>query len=193
MVHIHDADIADVKILTPKTFHDGRGYFLESFSQRSFDAVVPGVSFVQDNESFSGPKHTLRGLHYQAPPSAQDKLVRVVSGAVFDVVVDVRAGSPSFGRWFGTHLSAGNATQVFVPKGFLHGFLTLEADTIVSYKVSAFYDASADGAVHWRSSALNIAWPAAADEVVLSDKDANAPDFTAFETPFVYPKVESTF
>lgn len=176
--------IPDVRILTPARLTDERGYFSETFSSRRFEPCAPGLSFVQDNESCSHAAFTVRGLHYQRPPFAQDKLVRVVTGAIFDVAVDVRAASLTYGQWVGVELSRDNGRQLLVPKGFLHGFMTLAPDTIVAYKVSAFYESAADGAVLWSSRELAIAWPVGAEEATLSAKDAAAPRFCDFRTPF---------
>ncbi|MEM8770343.1 MAG: dTDP-4-dehydrorhamnose 3,5-epimerase [Pseudomonadota bacterium] len=179
-----DCEIPEVKIFTPQVFQDSRGYFTETYTKNKFEKFVTGLTFVQDNESFSTKKFTVRGLHYQAPPFAQDKLVRVLKGRIFDVAVDIRERSPTFGRWVGAELSADNRKQLLAPAGFLHGFMTLEPDTLVAYKVTNFYDKAADGAVHWASPDFNIDWPAAPEAVVLSEKDAAAPDFGAFKTPF---------
>ena len=186
---VRDTDIPEVKIFTPKRHGDHRGYFAETYSAKTYAAYLGDMAFVQDNESLSAEKHTLRGLHYQAPPFAQDKLLRVLRGRVFDVVVDARRGSPTYGKWVGAELSAERGEQIIAPKGFLHAFLTLEPDTIVAYKVTAFYDKASDGAVRWNSPALGIAWPVGADQVVLSEKDAVAVDFDAFQSPFVYDKL----
>ena len=171
-------------MLTPTALEDSRGVFSETYNKRRFDAVAPGLNFVQDNESFSVKAHTLRGLHYQAPPFAQAKLVRCTRGRIFDVVVDVRNGSATYGAWVGVELSAANRKQLFAPAGFLHGFMTLEPDTVVTYKVSAFYDSASDGAVHWASPSLAINWPAPAASITLSEKDARAIDFAEFQSPF---------
>ena len=177
--------LADVKVFTPKVFEDNRGYFTETYNAARFDDHAPGLTFVQDNESYSRAAYTVRGLHYQAPPHAQDKLVRVLKGAIFDVAVDIRTGSPTFGQWVGETLSAENKKQLLVPVGFLHGFMTLEPDTLVAYKVTRHYDAAADGAVFWASPELDIKWPAGAEGAVLSDKDASARGFSSFQSPFL--------
>lgn len=177
-------ELPDVKIFAPRRFTDSRGYFSETYTRNKFAQHAPGLEFIQDNESYSRDAFTVRGLHYQAPPYAQDKLVRVVAGAVYDVAVDVREGSETFAKWVGVELSAENGRQLLVPKGFLHGFMTLVPDTIVSYKVTAFYDGPSDGAVLWSSPELAIAWPAREDQVTLSAKDGAAPRFSAFRTPF---------
>lgn len=177
--------IDGVKVFTPRRFSDDRGYFMETYNKRVFDGLLSGFEFVQDNESFSKEPFTVRGLHYQAPPHAQDKLVRVIAGRVLDVVVDVRKGSPTFGQWASAELTADGGEQLLAPKGVLHGFMTLEPNCLVAYKVTDFYDAPSDGSVKWDSPSLGIAWPAEASQVRLSNKDAAAPDFDAFETPFV--------
>ena len=181
---VTETRLPDVKVFKPRIFEDSRGYFTETYTQSKFDTHVSGLTFVQDNESYSRKIYTVRGLHYQAPPFAQDKLVRVLRGSVFDVAVDVRSGSPTFGQWVGEELSHTNGCQLLVPKGFLHGFMTLEPDTIVAYKVTAHYDGASDGAVHWASETLGIDWPAGPDQAVLSDKDAAAPPFDTFNSPF---------
>lgn len=173
--------IQDVILVQPKRLGDARGYFEETWNMR--DLAQGGIEavFVQDNHSLSEQKGTLRGLHFQAPPHAQDKLVRCTRGSIFDVAVDVRSGSPTFGRWIGATLSAGNGHQLFIPKGFLHGFVTLEAATEVQYKCSDYYAPDCDGAVRWDS--VGIDWPLAG-EPVLSAKDAAAPAFADFVSPF---------
>ncbi len=179
-------EIDDVKIFTPRRFGDDRGYFTETYNKRVFDELLSGYDFVQDNESFSKNRFTVRGLHYQSPPFAQDKLVRVVKGRILDVVVDVRKGSSTFGKWVSAELTAKKGEQLLAPKGFLHGFMTLETNCLVIYKVTNFYDGPSDGAVHWDSPSLKIDWPVDASKATLSDKDANAPLFEAFDSPFSY-------
>ena len=181
---VAETAIPDVKIFTPRVFEDDRGYFTETYTQNKFDPHAPGLSFVQDNESFSRDKFTVRGLHYQAPPFAQDKLVRVLKGRILDVAVDVRKGSATFGKWVAEELSFENKKQLLAPKGFLHGFMTLEPDTLVAYKVTDFYNGEADGAVFWASPTLAIDWPATPDQATLSAKDAAARDFSQFASPF---------
>lgn len=183
-MQVETTKIEAVKLFTPRVFEDSRGYFTETFTANKFAEHVTGLEFVQDNESYSREQYTVRGLHYQAPPFGQDKLVRVLRGSIFDVVVDVRKGSPTFGQWVGATLSSDNKTQLLAPKGFLHGFMTLEAETLVAYKVTNFYSGECDGAVHFASADLNIEWPAPAEKVAISDKDKIAPDFADFESPF---------
>jgi dTDP-4-dehydrorhamnose 3,5-epimerase len=184
-MEIVSAKIEDVKIITPSRFGDGRGFFSESWSRRAMQGLGLDLDFVQDNESLSREAGTLRGLHYQAPPYAQAKLVRVVRGAILDVAVDVRNGSPDFGKWISAKISAENGAQILVPRGFLHGFLTLMPDTHVIYKADGFYNADADGAVIWDDPMLAIDWGNLGD-VQLSDKDQIAPKFTDWTSPFIY-------
>jgi len=177
-------DIPEVKIITPRRFSDDRGFFSETYNARAFKAAGVEADFVQDNHSYSAKKGTVRGLHYQAPPYAQSKLVRVLKGAIIDVAVDARKASPTFGKWVKAELSAENGKQIFVPKGFLHGFLTLEPDTEVAYKVDAFYDGASDGSVKWNDPDLAIDWGALEGAVSLSKKDAVAPAWKEFSSPF---------
>lgn len=173
-------DIPGPVLLIPRRFADPRGHFSEIWNARAFAAACGAVDFVQDNESLSRPVGTLRGLHAQRPPHAQAKLVRVVQGAVRDVAVDIRHGSPSFGCAVVVELSAENGAQMFIPEGFLHGFVTRAPDTIVHYKCSAFYAPQAEIAVRWDDPALAIDWGLHAGvEPVLSDKDAAAGSFAA--------------
>lgn len=183
-MQIRDLDLPNVKLIIPRRFEDSRGYFSETYNKRAFDEAVSPVAFVQDNESLSRAPYTVRGLHYQSPPYAQAKLIRVIKGRIFDVAIDARKASPAYGRWASAELSTENGAQLFIPAGFLHGFMTLEADTIVAYKTSAFYDNASDGAVFWASKALAIDWPVLADKAVISEKDARAPRFEDFVSPF---------
>lgn len=173
-----------VLILTPQRFGDDRGWFTETYNASKM--VKAGIStvFVQDNHSMSGAVGTLRGLHYQRPPHAQDKLVRCSRGAIFDVAVDFRRGSASFGKWVGVELSAQNGRQLLVPKGFLHGFVTRVPDTEVQYKCSDIYAPDCDGAVRWDDPDIGIDWGLTGDPV-LSAKDQVAPLLRDVETPFV--------
>ncbi|MBI1392451.1 MAG: dTDP-4-dehydrorhamnose 3,5-epimerase [Alphaproteobacteria bacterium] len=183
-MEISELGIPGVFTLAPRRFEDDRGYFVETYTKNKFDALLEGLEFVQDNESYSRDRHTVRGLHYQSPPHAQDKLVRVVRGRIFDVVVDVRKASPTYGQWVGKELSDANGLQLLAPKGFLHGFMTLEPDTIVAYKVTAFYHGPSDGGVYWASPELGVDWPVGEGEATLSDKDARAGRFAEFTSPF---------
>jgi dTDP-4-dehydrorhamnose 3,5-epimerase len=171
--------LPEVLILEPTVFGDERGFFLESFNQQAFDAAVGHhVDFVQDNHSRS-QRGVLRGLHYQLPPHAQGKLVRVVAGAVFDVAVDIRAASPTFGRWTGTVLSAENRRQLWIPPGFAHGFLVLSDSADFLYKTSGYYAPQAEAAVRWDDPELAIEWPLGDRVPQLSAKDAAAPLLSA--------------
>jgi dTDP-4-dehydrorhamnose 3,5-epimerase len=170
-------------LVTPRRFGDARGWFTETWNRASLQAAGQDwPDFVQDNHSYSAPRHTLRGLHYQRPPRAQDKLVRCSRGVVLDVAVDVRAGSPSYGQHVAVELSAETGAQLYVPKGFLHGFLTLTPDCEVQYKCSDVYAPDCDGAVLWNS--VGIDW--GTDAPILSDKDARARPFDDFATPFQF-------
>jgi dTDP-4-dehydrorhamnose 3,5-epimerase len=162
-------------LFTPARHGDARGFFSEVFRQDLFEAEVGSVVFVQDNHSFSAPKGTLRGLHFQAPPAAQGKLVRVTRGAVMDVAVDIRRASPTFGRHVAVELSAENWAQLWVPPGFLHGFCTLMDDTEFLYKVTARYSPEHDGAVSWNDPDIAIEWPFPEAALTLSSKDLKAP------------------
>ena len=168
-------ELEGVVILEPRIFEDARGYFFESFSQREFDEKVREVRFVQDNESKSS-YGVLRGLHFQKPPHAQSKLVRVVKGAVLDVAVDIRRGSPTFGRHVAVELTAENHRQLFIPRGFAHGFVVLSEEVVFQYKCDNFYAPQSEGAVAWNDEALAIDWRVTADKIQLSAKDlANKP------------------
>ncbi len=176
--------IPDVIVLTPRRFADARGYFCETFNARRFAEIRPGVDFVQDNLSHSAARFTVRGLHFQAPPHAQAKLVSVLRGAVLDVAVDIRVGSPSYGRHVAMTLTAERGEQMFVPRGFAHGYCTLEPDTLVAYKVDNFYAPAADGGIFWADPALAIAWPATPAQALLSDRDQRHPPLAASPSPF---------
>ncbi|KAB7740093.1 dTDP-4-dehydrorhamnose 3,5-epimerase [Parvibaculum sedimenti] len=165
----------DVKLIEARRFEDARGFFSETYSQRAFAEAGIDIAFVQDNQSCSADKGTVRGLHFQTYPFAQDKLVRVLRGSILDVVVDIRHGSPTFGQHEKVVLSAANGLQLLVPIGFAHGLVTLEPETEVFYKVSNFYSAANDGGLLWNDPALGIDWQLATTEPVLSDKDRKHP------------------
>jgi dTDP-4-dehydrorhamnose 3,5-epimerase len=173
--------IAGLLVIKPKVFKDDRGYFFESF--RSDLSKKAGINepFVQDNESFS-QKGVLRGLHFQNPPYAQGKLVRVVKGAVQDVAVDIRIGSPTYGQWVSEILTGNNKTMFWIPPGFAHGFLTLEDDTIFQYKCTNYYDKESEGSVVWNDFQLNIHWEMS--DPILSEKDQNAPPLNQLDSQF---------
>lgn len=178
---IETTPLPGVLLLTPRRHGDQRGYFSESWNRKTLEeAGVHLPEFVQDNHSMSRAKGTLRGLHYQAPPMAQGKLVRCARGALYDVAVDIRRGSPTYGQWFGATLSEENGSQLWIPAGFLHGFVTLTADTEVAYKCTAHYSPEHDGAVRWDS--VGIDWNV--DAPLLSEKDMKAPAFVEWDSPF---------
>ncbi|WP_375396532.1 dTDP-4-dehydrorhamnose 3,5-epimerase [uncultured Sphingomonas sp.] len=174
-----------VQLILPKRHGDARGWFTEVYSERAFAALDITCRFVQDNHSMSAPRHTLRGLHYQSAPHAQDKLVRCIRGRILDVAVDIRTGSPTYGRSVGAELSAENGHQLFVPAGFAHAFLTLEEDCEVSYKVSDVYAPDCDGGIRWDSAGVDWRLPASVAPV-LSPKDEVLPALKDFQSPFVY-------
>ena len=182
---ITSLDIPDVKILRPKKHGDARGFFSETWSRAALEAAGIDIDFVQDNQSLSATPGTVRGLHFQTPPHAQAKLLRVIRGAVFDVAVDLRRGSPSYGRHVSAVISAEEWNQILVPVGFAHGFMTLEPDTEVIYKVSGIYSPANDAGILWNDPDLGIAWPLDV-EATLSDKDRVQPRLRDFETPFIY-------
>lgn len=169
--------IPDVKIVRTKKFGDARGFFSETYNKKTFIEAGIDFEFVQDNQSFSQPVGTIRGLHAQSQPFAQDKLVRVTRGRIWDVAVDIRPASPTFGKWVAAEISAEAWNQIFIPVGFLHGFCTLEPDTEVSYKVSNFYSAKHEFGVRWNDPRIQVAWPIADDRATLSDKDRTLPSF----------------
>lgn len=178
--------IADVRLIAPRRFQDARGYFCETYRRDTFAAAGITADFVQDNESLSVATGTVRGLHFQAPLYAQAKLVRVLAGAVFDVAVDIRTGSPTFGQFVSATLSAEKGEQLFIPEGFAHGFCTLSGNTVLAYKVSAPYSQEHDFGVSWNDPGLAIPWPVADADAVLSDKDTALPRLTDISSPFDY-------
>ncbi len=176
---IIETDIPGLLIIEPKVFTDARGWFFESYSLRDLDEALGGISFVQDNESKS-QYGVVRGLHFQKPPYAQSKLVRVVLGSVLDVAVDLRPGSPTFGRSAAIELSAENHRQFFIPKGFAHGFSVLSPEVIFQYKCDEFYHPEAEGAIAWNDPDLAIDWRIPADKVILSAKDSAHPSYRQY-------------
>lgn len=167
--------VAGPRLLIPRHLGDDRGYFAETFRADIFAAHCGDFQFVQDNESLSVKEGTVRGLHFQTEPHAQGKLVRCTAGALFDVAVDIRQGSPTFGEWIGETLTPGNGKQLWVPPGFAHGFCTLVADTVIAYKVTDYYSADCDKGMHWNDPAVGVVWPEVADPETLSGKDRNPP------------------
>ena len=178
-MNIVETEIKGVFIIEPKVFGDNRGYFFESFSQREFESVIGPVTFVQDNQSKSS-YGVVRGLHFQKPPHAQAKLVRVVKGKVLDVAVDLREDSPTFGKYMAVELSDENHRQVFIPKGFAHGFSVLSEEAVFQYKCDEYYAPESEAAIAWDDQDLNIDWKVPAEDVVLSAKDRNHPTLKEF-------------
>lgn len=180
-------DIPDLYVIRPSVFADARGYFFESFNEREFAEKVADIHFVQDNESRSC-YGVVRGLHFQKGEYCQSKLVRVVKGSVLDVAVDIRRGSPTFGRWVAVNLTEENHLQLFIPKGFAHGFSVLSEDAVFQYKCDAFYAPGQEGAIAWDDPDLGIDWQIPADAVILSDKDRNHPRLSECTELFEYKK-----
>lgn len=173
-MEVIETNIEGVVIIEPRIFKDIRGYFFESFSQREFEEKVCKTTFVQDNESKSS-YGVLRGLHFQKPPFAQSKLVRVIKGAVLDVAVDIREGSPTFGKHVSVELTGDNHRQFFIPRGFAHGFSVLSEEVVFQYKCDNFYSPQSEGAIAWNDPDLNIDWRIPADKIILSEKDSRHP------------------
>ena len=186
-MQIEKTTLPDVLVLTPARFGDARGWFSETFNASRFAAAGLATEWVQDNHSMSGTAGTLRGLHFQRAPHAQDKLVRCTRGAIFDVAVDVRKGSPSYGKWVGVDLTPENGKQLLVPKGFLHGFVTRVEGTEVQYKCSDVYAPDCDGGIRWNDPSIGIEW--GVTEPALSAKDQVAPFLDGWESPFVWGAV----
>jgi dTDP-4-dehydrorhamnose 3,5-epimerase len=176
-LHVQSLDIPDVKIISPMKHGDSRGYFSETYNKKAFAEAGIILDFVQDNHSLSPRVGTLRGLHYQGHPFAQDKLVRVVSGRILDVAVDIRRASPTYGKWVTAEISAENWNQILVPVGFAHGICTLEPNTQLIYKVTNYYSPQNDFGIRWNDPDLRITWPFPEDKIVLSDKDKRQPFF----------------
>jgi len=179
-------DIPEVILVTPPRFGDSRGFFSETYNFERMQAAGIELPFVQDNQSLSTAKGVVRGLHCQVAPKVQGKLVRCTKGAIWDVAVDARVGSPTYGKWVAAELSEENWSQLWVPPGFLHGFVTLTENAEVQYKCTDVYDKASERAVIWNCPEIGIAWPIAADEAVLSDKDLVAPHFSEAHGWFSY-------
>lgn len=184
-MNIIKTELEGVVIIEPRIFEDARGYFFESFSQRDFSEKVQDVKFVQDNESKSS-YGVLRGLHFQRPPFCQSKLVRVIQGAVLDIAVDIRRGSPTFGHHVAVELSSTNHRQLFIPRGFAHGFSVLSDEVIFQYKCDNFYAPQSEGAIAWDDPDLNINWRIPAEHVLLSEKDRHHKRLNEVEELFDY-------
>ena len=183
MLNVRPLDLPEVLLLTPRRHADGRGWFAETYNEQRFAAAGVALRFVQDNQAYSAERGTIRGLHFQIPPFAQAKLVRVLRGSIFDVAVDIRRGSATYGRWAGAVLTAAEGNQLLVPAGFAHGYCTLEPDTEVFYKVDNFYSSEHELGIRWNDPAIGVEWPIAREAATLSDKDRvqpllqDSPDF----------------
>ncbi len=186
-VKLQRMKIAEVRAILPPEFGDARGAFSETYSRRTFTELGVACEFVQDNQSLSSTKGTIRGLHFQIPPAAQTKLIRVLRGSVLDVAVDLRHGSPTFGHHVAQMLSEQNRVQFLVPEGFAHGFCTLEDDTIVLYKVSSYYSPSHERGLRWNDPALGIDWGIAGDAALLAARDRDFPILRELPSFFTYP------
>jgi dTDP-4-dehydrorhamnose 3,5-epimerase len=186
-MEVVDLELAGVKLLTPRKHGDARGFFSETYSRPVLARHGIEQEFVQDNHSLSAEPFTVRGLHFQASPFAQAKLIRVLRGRIYDVAVDIRRGSPSYGRWVAAEISEERWNQIFIPVGFAHGFCTLEPNTEVVYKVSAPYSPEHDAGLRWNDPALGIEWPFDETRAVLSDKDRVAPLLADLNSPFGFP------
>jgi len=184
-LEITETKLPDAKLLRSKRFSDRRGFFAETYSQRVYAGLGVDATFVQDNHSLSAAVGTVRGLHFQTQPHAQAKLVRCGRGAIFDVAVDIRLGSPTYGHWAGYTLSAENGAQLYIPVGFAHGFATLEPDSEIIYKCSDYYAPETEGALCWDDPDIGITWPLTG-RPVLSEKDAAAPLLAGFNSPFAF-------
>ena len=187
-IKVTETTLTDAKIVEPAVFGDHRGFFTESYSDKDFKEAGLEFNFIQDNHSLSVEAGVLRGLHFQEGQAAQTKLIRVITGCVYDVIVDMREGSPTFGKWEGFILSASNQRQLLVPKGFAHGFLTLTPDVNFVYKCDGYYNAEADAGIAFDDAGLVIDWPIDVNKAILSDKDKNHPTFEEYikNNTFVY-------
>lgn len=182
-MNIIETPLKDLYILEPRVFEDQRGYFFESYNKQAIEGKVPDYTFVQDNQSHSA-YGVLRGLHYQLNPNAQAKLVRVLFGKVFDVAVDIRTGSPTFGQWFGCELSSENKRQLLIPRGFAHGFSVLSPEATLFYKCDNYYSPADDAGIRFDDPQLNIDWQIPSNKIILSEKDAKLPLFSNAKNNF---------
>jgi len=185
-MQITPTNLPEVLEITPRRFGDDRGFFSESWNRETWSAAGIDLDFCQDNHSLSAEVGVLRGLHFQAPPRAQDKLVRVITGAVLDVAVDIRKGSPRYGQWVAVEITAEKGNQVLIPRGFAHGFLTLKPNTHFLYKCTDTYAPDAEGALLWSDEDIGVDWGVDPETLTLSEKDAIAPALKDFDSPFVY-------
>ncbi len=185
-MEVEATNIPGVLLLKPRYFHDGRGYFVETYNAKWACAAGLNAEFVQDNQALSRKRGTVRALHFQVPPKAQAKLVHVLKGGIYDVAVDLRAGSPAYGKWTAATLTAQGGEQLFVPRGFAHGYCTLEDDTEVAYKVDDYYAPECEQSLAWNDPVLAIGWPVSPADATLSDKDRKLQRFADFKSPFRY-------
>ncbi|WP_163849187.1 dTDP-4-dehydrorhamnose 3,5-epimerase [Pseudooceanicola aestuarii] len=185
-MNISDSPLPGLRLIEPRRFGDHRGFFAEIWNRKAYEDQGIAIDWVQDNHSLSATPSTLRGLHFQAPPHAQAKLVRCGRGRLFDVVVDLRRGSPTYGQWGGFELSAENGHQLLIPAGFAHGFVTREPNTEIVYKCSDYYAPETEGAVAWEDPEIGIDWGLDGTDPILSDKDRAAPRLSGVDTPFTY-------
>lgn len=190
-MNVKPLDIPDVLLIDPPRFGDSRGYLSVTFDKKALSAHGIDADFVQDNQSLSRAAGTVRGLHFQTPPAAQPKLLRVLQGSVFDVALDLRRGSPSFGRHVGAELNAENGRQIWIPAGFAHGFMTLEPDTVVHYKMGAPYSPAHEAGILWNDPALGIDWPRPVAKAVTSDRDRKWPVLSEYDSPFQLDRAAS--
>lgn len=180
-MQVERLSIPEVLLLNPRRHGDSRGWFSETYVRRELEAAGVNDVFVQDNQAYSSVRGTLRGLHLQIPPDPISKLIRCLRGAIFDVAVDVRAGSPTYGRWVGAELTADNGAQLYVPRGFAHAYMTLTADTEVFYKIDGYYAPAAERGLRWNDPAVGIDWPTPEREMVINDRDRNLPLLADFD------------
>lgn len=188
-MNVIETNLQDVKIIEMAVFGDHRGFFTESYTKEKFTEVGIDIEFIQDNHSLSVEPGVLRGMHFQTNPKAQTKLVRATTGVIYDVLVDLRVGSPTYGKWEGYILSEFNHHQLLVPKGFAHGFVTLTSNCNVQYKVDEYYSKEHDGGIAFDDPTLDIAWPMPVEKLIISDKDTKHPTLSEFNSPFIYGEI----
>ncbi|MGP6146519.1 dTDP-4-dehydrorhamnose 3,5-epimerase [Jeotgalibaca sp. A122] len=188
-MNVIETNLQDVKIIEMAVFGDHRGFFTESYTKEKFSEAGIDINFIQDNHSLSVEPGVLRGMHFQTPAKAQTKLIRATTGIIYDVLVDIRIGSPTYGKWEGYILSEYNHRQLLVPKGFAHGFVTLTPNCNVQYKVDEYYSKENDGGIAFDDSAIGIEWPMPLDKLVLSEKDKHHPKLAELDNPFVYNEI----
>lgn len=188
-MNVIETNLKDVKIIEMDVFGDHRGFFTESYTKEKFSEVGIEIDFIQDNHSLSVEPGVLRGMHFQTPDKAQTKLVRVTTGVIYDVLVDMRVGSPTYGNWEGYILSEYNHRQLLVPKGFAHGFVTLTPNCNVQYKVDEYYSKVHDGGIAFDDPSLDIVWPMPIEKLIISDKDTKHLKLSEFNSPFIYGEI----